>query len=228
MIGWLKKIFAAICFLSTTIAFCQSNRFDVGITGSESAIFLWGNEILKKFHTPAMGFSTGIFFQYNINNVISLRPELAYERKGSVIKVELTDAKGNLTGNGTINFNFNYLVLPVLVRASSGKDVPFFINAGPYIGYLLDQYTITKGDNIPTTTSTITSIKKLDMGFSAGVGLSVPIKRKLVISLEIRNNLGLLNVSQLPVINNGTIRTNSTNILLSLAYKLGFNEAVNE
>lgn len=137
---------------------------------------------------------------------------------------QTTDISGNPLGKITItiNTNFDYLTLPILVRATFGKKVQFFLNAGPYFGYLIKQTFVSKGTNFPTTTSDNTSLdKRFDTGISTGLGISVPIKTKFAFSFEIRNNLGLFNVSAVPVANNGTIKTNSTNFLLGFTYKLG-------
>jgi Outer membrane protein beta-barrel domain len=103
-----------------------------------------------------------------------------------------------------------------------GQKVQFFVNAGPYFGYLIKQTFVRTGDNIPTTTSNNTSLNNwFDTGISTGLGLSVPIKTKFAFSFEVRNNLGLYNVSDVPAINNGTIKTNSINFLFGFTYKLG-------
>jgi len=203
-------------------AYSQTNKFDIGVEGSPSLIYLRGNDIIKQFHKPTIGFSGGLFFQFNFKKIISLRTNIAYERKGSIMTAQTTDINGNPLGKITTNSNFDYLTLPILVRATFGKKIQFFVNAGPYFGYLIKQTFVSKGDNIPTTTSDNSSLaKRFDTGISTGLGLSVPIKTTFAFSFEVRNNLGLYNVSAVPVANNGTIKTNSTNFLLSFTYKLG-------
>lgn len=200
----------------------QTNKFDIGIESSPSLTFIYGNDIIDNNHKPTIGYSGGLFFQYNFKKVVSLRTNISYERKGSVFTSQATDMNGNPLGEITTNTNFDYLTLPILVRATFGKKVQFFVNAGPYFGYLIKQTFVSKGDNIQTTTSDNTSLfKRLDTGLSTGLGLSVPIKTKFALSFEVRNNLGLYNLSVFPVANNGTIKTNSTNFLLGFTYKLG-------
>jgi len=219
----IKSLFFGL-FLLTVLGttYGQTNKFDVGVEGSPSLIFLRGNDIIDNLHKPTIGFSGGLFFQYNFKKVVSLRTNIAFERKGSVLSSQTTDINGDPLGEITTNTNFDYLTLPILVRATFGKKVQFFVNAGPYFGYLIKQIFVSKGDNIPTTTSDNTSLdKRFDTGISTGLGLSIPIKTKFAFSFEVRNNLGLYNVSAVPVANNGTIKTNSTNFLLGFTYKLG-------
>ena len=135
---------------------------------------------------------------------------------------ESVDINGTRVGEISTYTKFDYLTFPILVRATFGKKVQYFVNAGPYFGYLIKQTFVTKGDNFPTTTTDNTSFdKRFDTGISTGLGLSIPIKSKFAFSLELRNNLGLYNVTDLPVTNSVIVKTNSTNILLGFTYKLG-------
>jgi hypothetical protein len=219
----IKSLFLGLLFLTAgETSFGQRTIFDIGIEGSPTVTFLRGNDFIDNNHKPTTGFTGGLFFQYNFKKIISLRTNIAFERKGSVLTSQTTDINGNPLGEFTTNTHFDYLTLPILVRATFCKKVQFFVNAGPYFGYLIKQTFVSKGDNIPTSTSDNTSLNnRFDTGISTGLGLSVPIKTKFAFSFEVRNNLGLYNVSDVPVVNNGTIKTNSTNFLLGFTYKLG-------
>ena len=95
------------------------------------------------------------------------------------------------------------------------------MNVGPYFAYLIKATDVSKGDNITTSTFDHTPyLKRFDTGISTGFGFSIPIKTRFCISFEVRNNLGLYNISAIPVIDNGSIKTNSTNFLFGFTYKL--------
>ena len=72
-----------------------------------------------------------------------------------------------------------------------------------------------------TTTNNTKLFKRFDAGIKGGGGIIISLKNKLSFSGEIRNNLGLNNISTLPVYNNGTIKTYSLNLLFSVIYKPG-------
>lgn len=220
---YLKPLFLGLLFLTVgETTFGQTNKFDVGVEGCPTLTFLRGNDFIDNNHEPTIGFTGGLFFQYNFKKIISLRTNIAFERKGSVLTAQTIDINGNPLGEISTNTNFNYLTFPILFRATFGKKVQFFVNAGPYFGYLIKQTFVSTGDNFPTTTNDNTALdKRFDTGISTGLGLSVPIKSKFAFAFEVRNNLGLYNVSAVPVVNNGTIKTNSTNFLFGFTYKLG-------
>lgn len=218
----MKQLISLFIIISgTEVVFGQQNKFDVGFEGGPGLICLRGNEILEKYHDPTIGFSGGVFFQYNFSKLFSIRTNIAFDRKGSIARGTNTDMNGRNVGNFTTRLNFNYLTAPILIRAGFGKKVKYFINTGPFFGYLMKDTYITQGTDIPKTVSDNTkNDKPLDLGITAGAGVAIPIKEKIYISCEIRNNLGLYNVSKVPIYNNGSIKTNSTNFLVGVAYKL--------
>lgn len=193
----------------------QTNKFELGVEASPSITFLKGSSFMENFYDPTLGFSGGFSFQYNIGKRIALRTNIAYERKGGINRNNFY-YDGNLIKNSSINFNFDYLTLPILVRFSFGKRVKYFVNTGPYFGYLLSQTFVTKGDNFNTRTNDYTSAtNKFDFGVSFGTGLQYPIKEKIYLSSEIRGNLGLYNT-----IPGGDTKVNSVNLLFGIAYRL--------
>lgn len=219
----IKSLFFALLLLTIAeTSYGQTNKFDIGVEGGPSLIFLRGNTVIDEFQKSTIGFSGTLFFQLNFKKIISLRTNIAYERKGSVFNGEITDANGNSLGEATSHTNYNYITLPILVRATFGKKVQYFVNAGPYLGYLIKHTFVSKGDNIPTTKTDYTYLdKRFDGGVSTGFGFSVPCKTKFALSFEVRNNLGLYNTSAVPLTGNGTIKTNSTNFLFGFTHKLG-------
>jgi len=214
----IKSLYFGILFLMISGSILgQTNKYDVGVEAGPGLIFLWGNDILAKQHNMTIGGSAGLFFQRNYTNALSLRTGIAYERKGSVAHTQGYDYLGNPTGEVKTRVHYNYLTIPILARATFGKNGQFFVNAGPYLGYLLRQAFVTKGN---TSNNTLNN-KELDFGLTTGLGFTVPYKTKYAFSFEVRNNLGLFNVSAIPVFNDGAIRTNSTNFLFGFTYKVG-------
>jgi hypothetical protein len=201
------------------MGFAQQNKIDIGLEGGPSITFLRGNEILSTYHTLKIDFSCGLFFQYNFPKIFSLRTNIAFERKGSSMSFLTTDLNGNPTAiKGRTNLN--YLTIPVLFRLTFGKKITYYFNVGTFIGYLISQSYIY--NNIGYLSSDNASqYKSFDFGISGGLGFAIPVRNKFSISCELRNNLGLLNIAKGEVYNNGSIKTNSTNLLIGLSYKIG-------
>ena len=100
--------------------------------------------------------------------------------------------------------------------------VNYFINTGSYYSYLLRQTqfieTFQNSDEIKSNTTLY--FKRNELGVSAGFGISYSPKMPIIISFELRNNLGLTNLSRLEVYNDGTVKTNSVSLLLGVCYKI--------
>lgn len=200
----------------------QQNKIDIGFEGGPGITFLRGNEILSTYNKLKIDFSCGIFFQYNFPKTFSIRTNITFERKGSSWSFSTTDLNGNLTvikGHS----NLDYLTVPVLFRLTFGKKITYYFNAGIFMGYLISQKYIYH--NIGFLPSDHTSeYRSFDMGISGGIGFAIPVRNKFAISCELRNNLGLLNIAKGAVYNDGSIKTNSTNLLIGITYKIGMRQ----
>lgn len=217
----MKKL-TEILFLLLNIAILPAyGQLSLGIEASPSMIFLRGNDFIKQHHLPTLGFSGSLWGQYHISQHFYIKTGFGFERKGSFTNEEVKDMNGQPLDNVTANINFNYLNIPLLFGATIGNKRRFYVNGGPFLGYLLKQTFVYRGETIPKTIQDNTHLdKKLDLGASLGLGFILPFKEKFAYSFEIRNNLGLRNVSKVPVFNNGTTKTNSTNLLMGFVYKI--------
>jgi hypothetical protein len=225
----IKSLFLGLLFLTVgETTFGQTYKFEAGVEGSPALSFLRINDNIDNNHKPTIGigFTGGLFFQYNFKKIISLRTNIAFERKGSMTSTPpkpdyVPDIHAGTPSEIITNTNYDYLTLPILARATFGKKITYFVNAGPYFGYLIKR-TFVSGEGSSAISGDNTWLnERFDTGISAGFGLSCPLTSKFAFSFEVRNNLGLYNISAVPVGNNGTIKINSTNLLLGFTYKFG-------
>lgn len=213
--------FLMTLFLATNTLYAQTSKIDFGLQGSPSLISMHGNEILSELNQAGLGFSVGISAQFHVHKHWSVVTDINFERKGANSDGVLTDNLGEVIGTFRSQQQFDYLALPVLVRYHFGEQIRFFVNAGPYVGYLLQQNNKISSDLIgPSSYSSKADFKSLDYGVSAGFGMTAQINSKLAYTIDLRNNLGIYNISALPVINNGKVQTNSLNLLVGLRYEL--------
>lgn len=224
------KRFLIICSLvsigNSVNLHAQNSMFDLGLEGGPnlSTMLISSSNPAFDFNPdPAIFGSGGFIFQYNFKNFLSLKSGLSYQRKGYQIKdLNYTDQSGNPIGNGRASSRFDYLTFPVLVKASFGKKVHFFVNAGPYVGYLLSKTDLMKINGNKTIYKDpldATGINRWDFGVASGVGISIPVRTYWAISVELRNYSGLLDLTES---NTTKWLTNTTDLRVGVAYKLGF------
>jgi hypothetical protein len=215
----IKAIILTVIALTLGTAYSQTKSFDIVIEGGPGLAFFGSTLGIYPNFQPNIGLTGGISLQKKIQEHISIRAGLAFERKGSKNgEFPFTDEFGNISGTGSGQTNLDYFILPVLFRASLGKKVQLIVDFGAYFGYLVKGVLSVSGTNIPEYFGdgefNITyDCKRIDIGASTGLGLSIPVKPKLAILLDIRSNLGLVKF-------NGINRTVSTNFLLGCSYNL--------
>ena len=213
-----KIILILIVSLFSHITFGQVY---LGLETGPGLISLNGNDITEEFTDHTISFSAGLTFKYHFSQKSSLKTKLAFERKGAVTKFEVNDPFGNITGDGKLHLRYNYLTIPLLYQFNFGNKVKFFINGGPYIGYLLKQKDVVKVDDLPKRTADNTDdFERLDFGMTAGIGGMIPINNDLMLTTEIQNNWGLQNLNK-NTSSSSKLHTNATNLLFGIVYKLG-------
>ena len=223
----MKKLLLSISLLLISfLNYAQNSNIKFGIHAGLSYSTFYGYDIPANFglvysESPAFAFLGGINFEYQIKEKLSLKLELNYERKSQKgdNHIELTDVDGfTKSYNFTSKKNYDYLVLPIMVKYNFGNKNSFFANGGPFIGYLLKSNLTNDLEDIEginnDTDDTTDFNSKTDFGLSIGLGKKIEINEKNTISIEIRENLGLTNTSKDKVWGNGEAKTNSLNLII--------------
>ena len=75
----LNKLTITILFVFSffaTILNGQTNKFNIGIEGGPSLIFLRGDEVVEIYDKITFGYSGGLTFQYNLQDNFSVKTHL--------------------------------------------------------------------------------------------------------------------------------------------------------
>ena len=214
-------IFLLIATVLFSFSYSQNTKGIVGYELTPTITSIRGNTVIYNFNSR-LSFSTGLTFEYFIDQQFSLKSGLLFERKGSKIKMDEVDQNGAPLGAQETKINFDYSILPVLCSYSTKGKTKLYINAGPYVGFLLSQKNnFSSVGTIPEhTEDNSENTKHLDLGLSLGLGLNFKLNEKLLLDLGLRENRGLINVNKLHVTNGGSITTNSFGLQLGLKYIL--------
>lgn len=200
--------------------FSQTNTLELGAECGPSIASIRGNTTIATFHEPKLAYTLGVFGQYNFKKISSLKTGVYFEEKGSKAEVPVQNPFGVLE-NVSIEESFKYLSVPILVKAGFGKRLRCFVNAGPSIGFLLSaKQTIEAFNGQPEQTSDVTDfIKRTEFALVGGLGLSYPLFDNFIFSFEIRDNLGLSNISSALSSDNSKIQSNTLNALIGITYQ---------
>ncbi len=186
----------------------------------------------------------GAFINYKFNPEFSLEAELLFSGQGGQRNGMQAISSDNLSGfplppntNLYANFNnetiLNYLEIPILAGYTfngGNKGMAEYIDAGPYVGILLNAETKTSGysqiyfdqtgrkplsiyglivppQNFNNESNVTSSINKLDLGITGGIGVNINIGSDQL-NFDIRGSYGFI-----PVESNKSDGSNNTGAL---------------
>jgi hypothetical protein len=219
LIGSVFLLFSLLFFAELTNA--QSTKLEVRFAGGPNRSALYGNDAIDN-SDPLYGITGDFSLEYHFNKFVSILPGISYNEKGNVVSTLYTDTAGNPLATADVKTKLKYLNVPLLIRFSFGNRFKFYFNTGPYLGLLQSAKTMTPSiANIEALEIDIDStLKTQEWGISAGLGIAFPITKRLNIGVELRNDAGLQNISDIAVVNKGKIKTNETSALFSVSYIL--------
>lgn len=131
------------------------------------------------------GVNVGIAADYYFSDRWSIKGKLIYDQKGW--------DNGFLEDLDTGNFyktdyNVNYLTVPVMANWHFAKKRNWYLNFGPYVGFLLSAEETKFGFDVKN------GFNSTDFGLAVGIGVKIPVSDKLKISLEYEGQSGVSNI----------------------------------
>lgn len=207
-----------------------------------------GNDFSSGWSTR-VGLLLGVSAEVGITPALSVEAELNYSqqgaRKNELQAASLPDVPMTLYANFRNTAKLDYLEIPVLARFHTGPMRRFFLDLGPYAGLLLSAKNVTSGvspvyvdesgtpftvppgdpEGVPlvadfgATTDNKSSLHDFNWGLQGGFGVEQPVGRGKV-SLEVRGELGLMNIQKYPA-EDGKNSTGALVILLGYKVPLG-------
>lgn len=206
-------------FAASTVSFAQTTRFEAGLQVGSSTSWLRGNKAIDD-SDPLHGPAAGLSLQYYLSRHLGLRLGAGYQQKGSSSDITFTDNIGNAIGTGAVRSELRYLSVPLMLRYGFGDKFRVSAGVGGYVGILLSATQAYSGFDFPDATIT-KNFESTDIGLCGSISGALALGQKISISLEARYDKGLTNISALPVVDDGSIRTNAVCMLLGCAYRFG-------
>ncbi len=201
----------------------QEKKLNLGIEAGPTYTSLWGNTALEQNTQPTFNYLIGLQFQYHVNWNFSLYGGLQYGRIASTTDIELRNQNNVLLGNTSLNYNLDFLTVPITARYYFGAKSQFFVEAGVTYSRLLQVESVREATgNLPEDRQDLRNdFHNINYGWCAGFGFVYPISEDLFLSIGLRHDYGISNLSIAPIVDEGSIRTNSSQVLLGINYQFG-------
>jgi hypothetical protein len=221
----MKKLHTLLLALLPVAAMAQelpndSQPLKIGVNAGATFAGIRGNDVAEQ-NDYAFDYLVGFTLEAPISNNLSFITGLNYERLSYTrfipfdnVSPDPVDDPAFLDGGFDARFTMHYLTLPVNLKHYVGVAKRFYINGGFFAGYYLDGSLHIDGDKVDDN-SDAAVFKDFNFGANLGVGVRFPFNETSDINIELRDNLGLVNISDVPVVGNGTVKTNSVNLIVA-------------
>jgi opacity protein-like surface antigen len=135
------------------------------------------------------GLNVGLSADYYLSSAWSVKAKVVYDQKGfdNVIYTSSFDPADD--GYFT-DVNMNYLTVPVVANWHFGRTHNWYLNFGPYVGFLLNAEETTGNEDLSDLYTSA------DFGLAFGIGVKIPVSKKLRVSLEYDGQVGLTNIAK--------------------------------
>ena len=222
----MKKIIFTTTLLLSTILLLAQNKVKIGVNSGLTYSNFRGNDTPVTGKKYGLDFMGGISLEYSLSEKLSIKTNLTYDKKTGIVKsnymYQPSFDSPSIVVNQKVRNIYNYLTIPILIKYNFGKNNSYFVNGGPFIGFLLNSKLKDVSKQTPSNfdydQDTTDLNKKTDYGLSYGFGKLIPLNEKNDLVIELRQNLGLVNTSDVFVYNNGEIKTNSFNLILGWSF----------
>ena len=180
----MKKLFTTLLLgASCLLAFSQEKgNFEFGFqAGLNTSTVISGSMTNTD---SRVGFNAGAFGDYFFSDRWSIKAKLIYDQKGwdnGYINI------GDVVNNPT-DFRYDYLTVPLMANWHFGKTRNWYLNFGPYAGFLLSAKDTAFNMDLKDLS------KSIDAGLAFGIGVKIPVANKIKILLEFDGQGGFTDI----------------------------------
>lgn len=184
----MKKLFwIAVLLMSSSLnIYAQPGKGDV-----ELGVDVGYNFFLILNSRGISGVNDGINFactvDYYFSDRWSLKGKVIYDQKGWDGEIYFGPGFWIRSEYDKI-YELNYITVPIMANLHFGKKRNWYVDFGPYVGFLLDAENNTTGSSIKNV------LNPIDFGFAYGIGVKIPINNNLKFFAEIDEQVGFKNI----------------------------------
>ena len=194
----MKKILTTLIIIMaafTTTTFAQQQKGDVefGIHVGYGGSNVSSSNLVNSSISSA--FNAGIATDFYFSNRWSLKTKLIFDQKGWGSGFLATVDDQFIT-----DFRLNYITLPIMANWHFGKKRNWYLNFGPYVGYLAG----AKATDVSTDVKDY--FHNTDFGLAAGIGTKIRLSNNLKLLIEYDDQEGLIDIFK---VNSGSAVRNS-------------------
>jgi hypothetical protein len=183
----MKKIFTALLIFTGfyTASFAQKiNKVEFGANVGYNGSYIQQTGTISN-SDGVSGFNLGVSAEYYFSDRWSIKGKVIYDQKGW--GNGFLDFPDGTTLEG-VNFQLNYITVPVMANWHFGRTRNWYLHFGPYAGFL------TSAKENSTGTDVKAAFNSTDFGLDLGIGIKIPVSDNTKIFFEYDGQGGVSNV----------------------------------
>ncbi|NND64160.1 MAG: PorT family protein [Flavobacteriaceae bacterium] len=205
----MKKVLflslAVIFSLNVTAQTKGDLEFGFHLGGNLSTISTFDN---YDSASSRFSFNTGGFLDFYFNEQWSILLKAQYDEKGWNNGF-YEDENFNTFDT---DYSLNYITTPLMANFHFGRNYNWFINFGPYVGFLVDAKALDVDVEVKD------AFNSTDFGIALGMGVKVPVSDKAKILFEYQAQSGFAEIFD---VNDGeTIRNGRSSLNVGIVFLL--------
>jgi hypothetical protein len=190
IITFMKKIFTTLFMVmgiyTITHAQNKSNGSEFGVGIGYNASYVTSS---NQSTDATSGLNIALHNDFYFSDRWSLKVKAVYDQKGW--------AHGFLTVGTTnypsVDYKLNYITVPVMANWHFGKTRNWYLNFGPYIGFLMNANAkIPNGNNVDVKPV----FNTVDGGLDVGIGIKFPVSNRSKFYIEYDGQSGVGDIFQ--------------------------------
>jgi hypothetical protein len=195
----MKEAFFIVgLFLLSVKGNAQTDQWRIGLDAGFNVGYLIDIASTSNLKPENFGLHAGLGIQYKLNHLFKLRTGLYYSELNNINEIYSIISFNNDIDTSLATTHFSYLKMPLTTRMSFGNQFRVNVVLGGYAAVLLNQYDRYEKSRffLDEKINNMDFYKSFDFGLIGGMGLSYEIKKKYVVSIEQRYDLGIYDIAQ--------------------------------
>jgi opacity protein-like surface antigen len=176
----MKKYFLLILFLAFGAFAQEKGNVEIGVNYglNLSRVTAFSGESLS----PQTGYNAGLSLEYFFSKRWGLKTEVVYDTKGWKESYAYTNTNLNLVISET---RLNYVTIPLMATLHFGAKNNWYLNLGPYIGFLLDAEDVESGADLTEDYNS----NDFGVAFTAGYRFNLSDNVKLFLEYDLQQGV---------------------------------------
>lgn len=186
----MKKLFFTFFVITGFYSFVsaqQSKGIELGLGVGYNGATVVSND--NQSTKSKSGFNAAFSVDNYFSNRWSLKVKAIYDQKGWGEGFLTVNTSSSSTTYPSVDYSLNYITVPVMANWHFGKTRNWYLDFGPYIGFLLDA-KVSSGYN----GSLKTLFNTTDGGLAYGIGIKLPVSQKTKFYIEFDGQSGVSNI----------------------------------